>query len=414
MVSKDRVALPAKSILYSKERGMKKILILLLLASTFIWPACSKKPESEASVEMVDGVEFVHNSETPLYPEKSVTFKEDLSIEFQDEEGNIIIYRPGRYTVDDEEDIFVSDYQDNVIKVFDAQGQVKRTLGREGNGPGEFQNIGRLYLLPEDRLIVLDWEINRISLLDTEGNFISSHNYQNYSYDIYFADPSFYVREEIVFGKVIEAGVLERFLYIKAYDYSGKELFSFGKFTHYHSQEIDEEGRRFTISPKPFDVHSILAGDQKNMRLFHCLNDFYLIEVYDRDGKLFRKIDRPYQELLTTEEDKEKYLADFSGSSEKDLALIEKNVVMPRVKTITDRMIVDDEGNLWVETNEGREEEGVVFTAYDVFNEDGYYTYRVWMDKQPGIIKKGKLYRMETDVETGFRTLKRYRMIWSD
>jgi hypothetical protein len=222
MVSKDRVASSAKSILYSKERGIKKILFLLLLASTFIWPACSKKPESEASVEMVGGVEFVHNTETPLYPKRSLAFEEDMSIESEDEEGNIILYRPGWYVVDDKENTFISDYQDNVIKVFDRQGEVTRTIVRKGDGPGEFQNIGRLKLLPDNRLLVLDWEINRISLLDTEGNFFSSHNYQNNSYDIYFAGPLFYVREEIVFGKVIEAGVLERFLYIKAYDYSGK------------------------------------------------------------------------------------------------------------------------------------------------------------------------------------------------
>ena len=414
MVSKDMVASSAKSILYNKEREMKKILILLLLASTFIWPACSRKPESAASVEVVDGIEYIHNTETPLHPEKSVTFEEDLSIESEDEEGNIILYRPGGYGIDEKENIFISDYQDKVIKVFDTQGQVIRTIGREGNGPGEFQNIGRLYLLPDAKLLVLDWEINRISLLDTEGNFISSHNYQNNSYDIYFADPSFYVREEIVYGEVIEAGVLERFLYIKAYDYSGKELFSFGKFTHYHSQAIDEEGRRFTISPKPFDVYSILAGDQKNLLLYNCLNDKYLIEVYDRDGKLFRMIDRPYQPLPTTEKDREEYLAGFSSSSEKDLALIEKNIVMPKLKTVTDRMVVDDEGSLWVETNEEREEGGQIYTAYDVFNEDGHYAYRVWIDMRPGLFKKGKMYRMETDEGTGYRTLKRYRMIWSD
>ena len=140
----------------------------------------------------------------------------------------------------------------------------------------------------------------------------------------------------------------------------------------------------------------------------------YFIEVYDQDAKLFRKIDRPYQLLPVNEEDKKEYFDGFSDSSEQDLALIEKNAVMPKLKPVLDRMIVDDEGSLWVETNERREKEGIVLTAYDVFNAEGYYAYRVWMDKQPGIIKKGKLYRMETDEETGFRILKRYRMIWSD
>ena len=129
---------------------------------------------------------------------------------------------------------------------------------------------------------------------------------------------------------------------------------------------------------------------------------------------LFRKIDRPYQLLPTTAEDKKKYVEGFSRSSEKDRALIEKNVVMPKLKTVTDRMIVDDEGSLWVETNEEREEGDRIFTAYDVFNKDGDYTCRVWIDMRPGLFKKGKMYRMATDEETGYRTLKRYRMIWSD
>jgi hypothetical protein len=299
-----------------------------------------------------------------------------------------------------------------VIKAFDPQGQVVRTIGGEGSGPGEFQNIGRLIYFPENRLLVLDWEINRISLLDLEGNFIGSHNYQHNSYDLYFATPDFYAREEIVYGKLIEEWLLERILSIKAYDYEGQELYSFGEFVNYHSQVINEEGRSFTISPKPFDVYSILAGDQKNLRLYHCLNDQYLIEVYDRDGKLFRKIDRPYQPLLTTENDKKEYLAGFSSSSEKDLALIEKNTVMPRQKTVTERMIVDDEGNLWLETNEKKEEERSVYTAYDIFNSEGYYSSRVWIDTRPELFKRGKMYRMETDEETGYRTLKRYRIIW--
>ncbi|NOR52766.1 MAG: 6-bladed beta-propeller [Candidatus Aminicenantes bacterium] len=393
---------------------MKKNLLIFLLAALFIWSACSKKPESAASVEVIDGVEYIHNTATPLYPEKNVSFEEDLSIEPEDEEGNILLYYPGRYAVDNNENIYISDYQDQVIKVFDPKGQWMRTIGRKGNGPGEFQNIGRLVLLPDGRLLVLDGSIKRLSLFDAKGNFINNHNFQNNAYNIFLAGPSFYAREEITYGKVIEAWLLERLLHVKAYDYSGNELFSFGEFVHYHSQVIDEEGRRFTISPKPFDVRSILVGDSINNRLFHCLNDKYLIEVYSQDGKLFRKIDRPYQLLPVTEEDKKKYVEGFTRSSEKDRALIEKNVVMPKLKPITDTMIVDDAGNLWVKTHEEKEEGGVVMTAYDIFNPDGHYAFRVWKDIQPGFFKKGKMYRMKRDEETGYRTLKRYRIIWSD
>jgi hypothetical protein len=282
-----------------------------------------------------------------------------------------------------------------------------RTIGQKGGGPGEFQNIGEIALLPDDRLLVLDWESNRISLFDTKGKFINSHKFRNWSYDYYIATNAFYVRDENIFGP-------ETQLYVKAYDLSGTELFSYGKFVHHHSLRIDEGGLRFSISPLPFDVYSILAGDQKNARLYHCLNDEYLIEVYDQTGKLFRKIDRPYKLISVTGKDRVDYLDGIRGLSESERALVDKNLEMPSVKNITDSMIVDDLGNLWVETNEEKEEQGKSFIAYDIFDEDGVYVAKVWLDIPPGIFKNGKMYTRETDEETGYRVYKRYRVVWGD
>jgi hypothetical protein len=78
------------------------------------------------------------------------------------------------------------------------------------------------------------------------------------------------------------------------------------------------------------------------------------------------------------------------------------------------RMIVDDQGNLWIETHEKRIENDLEYTAYDIFNADGYYDAKVWLDKQPGGFVNGKMYAIETEDETGDRFLKRYRVIWKD
>jgi hypothetical protein len=264
--------------------------------------------------------------------------------------------------------------------------------------------------LPDDRLLVLDWENNRISVFDTEGKFMDSHKFRNWSYDFYLTTDDFYVRDENIFGP-------ETQLYVKAYDLSGDELFSYGKFVHYHSLQIDEGGRRFSISPKPFDVQSILAGDQKNARLYHCLNDKYSIEVYDKTGKQIRLIDRPYKHLPVSGKDREDFLDGIRGISESDRALVDKNLEMPRVKNVTESMVVDDMGKLWLETHEKKEELGKTLTAFDIFNEEGIYEARVWLDVSRlslGIFKNGKMYTRETDEETGYRVYKRYRVIWKE
>jgi hypothetical protein len=213
------------------------------------------------------------------------------------------------------------------------------------------------------------------------------------------------ILDERIFGP-------ETQLLIKACDFSGDEVFSYGKFEPHHSLKINEAGRRFSLS-RPFDVRSIIAGDQKNAWLYHCFNNRFLIDVYNQNGKLFRKIERPHELVPVKAEDKKRYLDGFSNDSETDLALMKKNIEMPDAKTVTDRMVVDDLGRLWVETNEEKEEQGRVLTAYDIFNEDGFYEARVWPANDPGLFAKGKMYARETDEETGYRFYKRYRIIWS-
>jgi hypothetical protein len=391
--------------MWNHEEGtMKKNFIWILIVVILLWFSCSQKKEEGASVEVIDGIEHVHNSKTPLFPNRTVVFEEELSIGSEDEEGNILLYRPGWHLVDGKGNIFICDLQDLKIKVFDPSGHLDRTVGQKGDGPGEFQNIGEIALLPDDRLLVLDWEAHRVSLFDTDGKFVTNHKFINWSYDIFMTTDSLYVRDERIFGEKTK-------LVIKACDFSGNEIFTYGEFEPHHSQEIKESGRWFSVT-RPYDVRSILAGDPKNTRLYHCMNDQYLIDVYDRDGKLFRKIDRPYRALPTSSGDKKKYLDGFSRSSESDLALIDKYVQMPPVKTITDRLVVDDLGNLWVETNEEKEEQGKSFTAYDIFDEDGVYIAKLWLDISPGIFRDGKMYTRESDEDTGYRMYKRYRVIW--
>jgi hypothetical protein len=162
----------------------------------------------------------------------------------------------------------------------------------------------------------------------------------------------------------------------------------------------------------PWSPQSIFAGDRKRQWLYHCLSDKYVIEVYDSQGKLFRKIDRPYALPPVTSEDIEEFEARFKDQPESPFAKMAKEMQLPKVKTVTDRMVVDGDGNLWVRTNEEKEEEGKTFTAVDIFDSDGFYTARVWLDIFPVLFAGGKMYRAFEDEETGLRQLKRYRVVW--
>lgn len=79
---------------------------------------------------------------------------------------------PRDIAVGDDGAVYVADSDPAVIKVYDSTGAFVRTIGREGEGPGEFQVA---YLAVRDgHLLVQDPQLSRASLFDTAGGYIRS------------------------------------------------------------------------------------------------------------------------------------------------------------------------------------------------------------------------------------------------
>lgn len=55
------------------------------------------------------------------------------------------------------------------LRLYDATGIHLRTVGREGEGPGEFRMVSHLRRLPSDSLAVLDSRLRRISVFSADG-----------------------------------------------------------------------------------------------------------------------------------------------------------------------------------------------------------------------------------------------------
>lgn len=75
------------------------------------------------------------------------------------------------------------------------------------------------------------------------------------------------------------------------------------------------------------------------------------------------------------------------------------------------RLSPDDKGSLWIRTNEEKIEGDKILTAFDIFDSNGLYYARIWTEFYSFIFKKGNMYRMETDQDTGYKTLKRYKVV---
>ena len=194
----------SEALHYKEKLTMKNILLVFLAFLLVLVMFCQKGPEDKAQVEVIDGVTCIHNPETPLYPDRTVLFEEELSIGGEDESGNIILYQPSRYAVDGFGNIFISDRQESVIKKFDLDGRYLNTIGAKGEGPGEFQNITAISILPGRRLIVLDWRARRTSIFSADGEYESSYKWRNSHFDINLVTESTYTIDERVYKVIMK------------------------------------------------------------------------------------------------------------------------------------------------------------------------------------------------------------------
>ncbi len=357
-------------------------------------------------VETVGDMVFVHNPALPLQPDLRVEFVEELVIGGEETAGDAMLYQPSDILVDGQGFIHVSDYRDAVIKVFDPEGRYVRTIGRKGEGPGEFQSLLDMTFLEDERLLVLDLRARRSSLFDRGGDFLQSHPWKNSHFQILFTDETGYLCDENLYGS-------DPKLLVNKLDFKGNELENWGEFTPvgFQTKRVGDSMLSITI---PHTPHSIFAGDPARKRLYHCLNDTYLIEVYEPPGKLVRKIDRPYQKVPFTQKDTDEYYAGVDRRQNPQFSEMARDVELPKVKTISENMLVDDRGNLWVATHELDESGEESRRAWDIFNPDGHYLTRLWLTINPGGFRDGKMYRLHSDEATGFRTVRRYSVTWSD
>lgn len=69
--------------------------------------------------------------------------------------------------------IWVADIDAKEVRVFDGEGSFVRSVGREGEGPGEFQYPNGLAAGPEGRIHVFDPRTQRITVFDTAGRHLT-------------------------------------------------------------------------------------------------------------------------------------------------------------------------------------------------------------------------------------------------
>jgi hypothetical protein len=70
--------------------------------------------------------------------------------------------------------VWVGDTHLHAIRVYATDGEYLRQIGREGEGPGEFEYPSSMRLLPDGSVVVWDPGLRRVSRLNAAGDFLDS------------------------------------------------------------------------------------------------------------------------------------------------------------------------------------------------------------------------------------------------
>jgi hypothetical protein len=385
---------------------IKFISIILFLSALMMLISCQKqKAEWKGTIEEVDGVMTVKNPREPYYGELVLDLEEDLIIGREDND-NFLFFRVRDVTLDSENNIYILDSGNYRIQKFDTKGIYIKTIGKKGQGPGEFENPLSLHFDKKENLYVLDGR--QIKIFSTLGEFKKSIPLETSIVDFsvntegdFLAriNPSQERKEAIVRidteGKITKH--IAEYSDVEPAVRKGSRPGSYIIFTAFHSYTPH-------VCFSPIDGESIAYG-------FPLKYEFYLA---DNEGNLRLRIQKDETTFPINEKEKNKIIKDLEKSISArgrkwPKGVLEDACKFPTHRPFFKKILIDEKIRLYlVRVVSVFEEADKVII--DVFDKDGYYLYKIQTPINPEIIRAGYLYELFSSEDTGEEEIRRYKI----
>jgi hypothetical protein len=279
---------------------------------------------------------------------------------------------------DAEGNFYFLDAQLNEIKVYSSDGEFLRTIGREGEGPGEFRGAFNMFLVPGGNIGVLQTFPPKIVVLTPEGDPAGEFplpELEDEGFRVLLGAQ--YAGDNLAITYALqqpsEAGFTQKNVLALVNSDGTSEI-------RLHDQSSSMMAASPKIAEKEWDTFRNRWTAAPDGRAFSCLTfGEYAITVWKPDGKIDRVIHREYPDHVRTAEEKERLLDIYKGFT--------RQIPVPGIKyEIEDTfnqianggLNARDDGTLWVLTSRGSNglPEGVI-GIWDVFDDKGRFVRQV-------------------------------------
>jgi hypothetical protein len=354
--------------------------------------------EQKVVTKSENGIQVIYNPKNPS-PSKggpsSVVLKQDLIIGSQTENEQYVFYDLRSVQVDDQENIYVLDWKEIRIKVFDKDGKLLSCFGQRGQGPGEMSMPSRMEISPGNNLIIDDLGNSKLIFYSFDGRFIKEIPTGKYwsSISFKFDSKGYIYADTRSYGDTMTSE-------LKKFDSNLKPVATLTSF----------EEKRSPSAMQAF-ITRISHNVTRNDNVIWLITSKYELMVVNSEGRTVKKIIRDHDPVKITKKIKDALIKEEFGDRGIPPG---RTFEVPSHFPPTRYFIIDDEGRIFVCTYENKEEDGIYYLSYDVFNAEGRYIAKFFhpRDEIIFVAKKNKIYCLLRESEEGIPLVKRYSTAW--
>jgi hypothetical protein len=339
----------------------------------------SQAGDWKGKVETVDGVKYVKNTAEPMEKPTTVIMEAlwELGGETDDEDEFFGVITDIK--IDDQGNVYLLDSQLSEVKIYTADGEFVRSIGREGEGPGEFRRPSQMFFTKEGNVGVMQTIPAKIVLLTPEGDPVGDHPLpapEDGGFQMLTSGQA--SKGQLVLGMARtkladDQSSWSRTDFLTRVDSEGNEVAEYASKTTtinfadavLNFAEWDTFERRWTVAP--------------DGKVYACESyPDYVVTVWNADGSVDKKITREYQHRAHAANEKElltKMMEHFAQQIPNCRVEVEDNA-----KDIESIHIRDD-GSIWVLTSNGSHDypDGSL-GVFDVFDKNGQFVREVTLN----------------------------------
>ncbi len=368
-----------------------------------------------------DGITVPKTTGGPKYDGELFKYVEVLRLKQDDSVEESLLALPRPYLMDESGYYFVPDLRPPRIVCFDNEGNYSHTIGREGEGPGEFRSL-EVTGFTGDILTVFDSRTRRATSFNTDGTLINTliTDYQKAgSARAYFLHGLHEDESGIQFSFWGTGDRDDEYQYqgasVTALDADGNELFSI-------DTPLIKTMFNFTSGPiqgggsLPF-AGSPLIRQLSDGRFIRTTGETPEIDLFSNRGDLIGRItiELPRESPAAAEQQmKEYYLERLQNAdnerSRMSLQTMLDNLKFPEYKAFWSDVIIDDSGFFWLKPSE--QFYAVTDEVFDwlVLSPEGEYLGTTRLMTGEVNVCHGHLLTIQEDEKTGAQDLIVYRI----